>query len=389
MTYFSLADRFNAAALFSVSAAAGAVFNACPLAAPSSFALWAFMRLCTGVCLAGVYPVGMKIAAKAFPKGLGFRLGLLVGALTLGTGFPWLLRAVGSTLPLVAVVVVPSVLSAVGGIVMWLVFRELSTAKAIDDDNDDNDDNEDDESAVVLVAATGKAALRAIFATRAFTAALLGYWGHMFELYAFWAFVPALVDARPSNVWSTEWISFVVIGVCGTLGCVAAGLWAVRADAKTSLPGPIVPAVFALGVSGTCCLLVPASNAMSDGGFLAFLCVWGFTVIADSAQYSTLVAQNAPKAYVGTALTLSTCVGFALTVVAIQLVSVTVSSGVEPRLALLILGIGPAVGLVASYRQWPIHRLAWVEVEDKAGDDEEACGGAENEEDADGALRSV
>ena len=322
---FNVADRFPARLVFLASALLGSAANAAiALAAEGATTLLA-LRFVTGFFLAGIYPVGMKIAASWYEEGLGQALGLLVGAVVLGTAFPHLLKAGGVELPWRAVLLGVSAMSSSGGVLLFMFVPpgpHLRGASAFD-----------------------PRALMRSFAEPDFRSAAFGYFGHMWELYAFWAFVPALLAAavarHAGRVLDVSLWSFLVIAM-GSLGCVAGG-WLSRRWGSARV------AAVQLGLSGLCCLLCPLLLALPLPLLLAVLLLWGASVVGDSPQFSALSAMTAPREYVGTALTIVTSIGFAATIPSIQLCTWLVGE-LGPNRALLILVPGPIFGLLALRR---------------------------------------
>ncbi|KAG8459041.1 hypothetical protein KFE25_006586 [Diacronema lutheri] len=403
LAYLAVADRLQAERVFAVACALGALTNGL-CATTTRLASWAALRLCVGVCLAGIYPVGMKVAARQFPQGLGGRMGVIIGGLVFGTAFPWLLALLGGRLPYEQLLAAVSALAALGGLLLALVVgagpvRVRPTPAAPAPLRAGEERAADALAgaasaaahAAVAPAAFGVASLRAIWASRQFRAAACGYFGHMWELYGFWVFVPELVRAHAasrgaSGGLSVELASFVAIAV-GAPASALVGVWSLYAalplrasagngrvvapatagapggteggakgsDAK-AIPGSAVVAMGSLLLSGLCCLLAPLSTRMSTGAFATLLVVWGSAVVADSGQFSALCAKGAPSELVGTALTLTTCAGFALTIASIQMVGAMLGAGVDAGLAMLALTPGPACGLAAAYVEWPLHR---------------------------------
>jgi MFS family permease len=276
------------------------------------------LRFITGFFLAGIYPVGMKIAADWFPQKLGNALGFLVGALVLGTAFPHLLKSQWYSLPWKEVLLLTSLLAFTGGLLVWLLIpAKLHGVKS----------------------KFQPMAFLWVFKSEGFRKAAFGYFGHMWELYTFWAFLPLILKAynnAQSSRLSTSFWSFVIIGV-GCLGCIAGGILSKTWGSKKV-------AFASLAVSGTCCLLAPAAFSLPSFLFLFFLLIWGFTVVADSPQFSSLVAQSAVQQYKGTALTIVTSVGFAITIASIQLLRSAFDNG--PK-SLWLLAFGPLLGLIA------------------------------------------
>ena len=289
------------------------------------------LRFGTGFFLAGVYPPALKLMSTWFRERRGRALGILVGALTLGSAMPHLVNALGG-LDWEVVVLTTSALTAAAGIIVALAVGEgpYPFPKATFDP---------------------RQALN-VFRQRDLRLASMGYFGHMWELYAMWAwylvfFSDALGTERGSE--RAAWATFAVIGI-GSLGCWAGGLmgdaWS-RSKTTASM----------LAISGVCAI---ASALLSDGPawlLLAIGIVWGFTVVADSAQFSTLVTEFATQTYVGSALTLQLALGFTLTVSTIWLIPfVEASAGWGWALAMLALG--PALGVVAMLRLVPVEERA-------------------------------
>ncbi len=275
------------------------------------------LRFLTGFCLAAVYPPALKLMATWFTRRRGLALGILVGALTVGSAAPHLAYGLGG-LDWQLVVAVTSALTAAGGALVLASVREgpFPFPRATFDPRQ-----------------AGRA-----FRNRGVRLASLGYFGHMWELYAVWAWF--LVFARETlyDDRTAAFATFAVIAA-GGLGCVAGGLAGDRV-------GRAETTIACMAVSGLCALsigLVPASVA------LPLALVWGFAVVADSAQFSTLVTEHADQAYVGTALTLQLAVGFTLTVATIWLVPYA-ESAVGWSWAFAFLAAGPALGIVAMQR---------------------------------------
>lgn len=318
----SIADRFSPSKVFFASAILGALFNLGTIWSGNTFLSLLILRFMTGYFLAGIYPVGMKIAADYFSKGLGKSLGFLVGALVLGTAFPHLLNSLGANLPWRFVLITTSALAIAGGVMIFFFvpdgpFRKPSQKIEL------------------------KGFLK-VFKSKPFRIAAFGYFGHMWELYAFWAFVPVMLqNFIQSNVdlqLNTAFWAFLIIGL-GGLACVIGGYLSQSFGAQKV-------AFLALLLSGLCCLLSPF--VFQSGSLLlclGFLIFWGLVVIADSPLFSTLVAQNAIAEVKGTALTIVNCIGFSITIISIQLINY-LSNYLSPEYLFLVLVIGPAAGLL-------------------------------------------
>ncbi len=314
--FFAVADRYSPRLVFLLCALAGALANAATLALPASLGCLLALRFATGFFLAGIYPVGMKIASGWYQRDLGNALGFLVGALVAGTAFPHLVRGLGGDLPWQGVLAAASAWAAAGGVLMYALVPDgphLARGARFD-----------------------PRALAAVFRVPAFRASAFGYFGHMWELYAFWAFVPWVLAARgitPVPLWS-----FAIIAA-GALGCAAGGLASLRRGSA--------PVAFAqLSASGACCLASPLAFFAPAPVFLAFLLFWGVVVVGDSPQFSALNAQSAPRERVGSALTIANCIGFGITIFSIELLNAA-SRLLAPQWLFLLLVPGPLAGLAA------------------------------------------
>ena len=322
----TIADRFSPSKVFLASALLGALFNLGVIWEGHNLGSILVLRFLTGFFLAGIYPVGMKIAADYYEKGLGKSLGFLVGALVLGTAFPHLLKGMTGLLPWKSVLIVTSSLASIGGILMVFFVPDGPFRKP--------------SQKVDLSAFFG------VFKNKIFRASAFGYFGHMWELYAFWAFTPVMLktyqDIQPSTSFNIPVLSFLIIGI-GGIACVVGGYisqdWGTKRTAFT-----------ALLLSGSCCLISPFFFLIgSEILFIGFLLFWGMVVIADSPLFSTLVAQNASPEIKGTALTIVNCIGFAITIVSIQLLTALVDI-TDSNSIYLLLALGPLFGLI-SLRQ--------------------------------------
>ncbi len=316
----AIADRYKPSLVFFISSLFAAAANLLILLPQQDFILLVLSRFLVGFFLAGIYPVGMKIAAEWYEKGLGKALGYLVGALVLGTAFPHLLKQSDWNYNWKHVLLFTSTIAVAGGLIVLLFASKKETPKKRTQ--------------------YSFSAFKTSFQSADFRAASFGYFGHMWELYAFWAFVPVLLSIyAKTNGYEMNiplW-SFILIAA-GVPGCVMGGYISTkRGSAKV--------AASALLVSFCCCLLAAFSFVLPPVLFFLFLFIWGFAVIADSPQFSSIVAQTAVVENKGSALTIVTSIGFAITVVSIYVLNYLFEAFFQSPYVLLVLAPGPLFGL--------------------------------------------
>jgi MFS family permease len=324
---FTVADRFSPSKVFFISALVGAIFNfGLTFNNQMLFSLLIF-RFLTGFFLAGIYPIGMKIATDYYQKGLGKSLGYLVGALVLGTAVPHLLKDLLSNYSWKSVLISTSSLSAFGGLLMLVFVKDGPHRKPSKGLN--------------------LSSCFQVFKNVNFRKAAFGYFGHMWELYTFWTFVPIILvmyqKLHVEITFNIPLLSFIIIAV-GSFSCVLAGYISQKFGVKNT-------AFSFLLLSCVCCIISPLMFQLQNSGlFIAFLLFWGMVVIADSPLFSTLVAQNAPLKDKGTALTIVNCIGFSITIISIQVISALQLSS-NSKSIFMILAIGPVLGLIALGRK--------------------------------------
>lgn len=332
--FLNLADRFSPVKVFLMCSLLGALANISTIWC-SNFAEIMIARVATGFFLAGIYPVGMKIASDWHKDGLGKALGYLVGALVLGTAFPHLLKFTGSSYSWHSVLIGTSILSTLGGLLLFATVKDgpyhtQKTATNIDLRTTLN-----------------------LFKIANFRSAAFGYFGHMWELYTFWAFVPIMLayflSTNQIETIEVSFWSFLIIGI-GGLGCAIGGHLSAENRSKHV-------AMVSLFISGICCLTLPFSFSLPLPLFLGLMLIWGFFVIPDSPQFSTLVAKSSPSNTVATGLTIVNSLGFALTIVSIQIVTLIWSASGSPFVFLVLL-LGPLFGFfaISAYKENPQYR---------------------------------
>jgi MFS family permease len=334
------ADAINARRLFAAGCVVGAICNAAITLVPTAGAIIA-LRFGTGAALAWVYPPGMKIAAGWFRERRGTALGVVVGAVGVGSAFPHLLAWLGAGLPWRTLVDASSILALAGAALVALAVTDGPYVSAS--------------------APFDRHALRVVLRNRGARLAMLGYFGHMWELYAMWTWMAAFAAASLASTGLASTglastglsagsagygttgsaVAFVAIA-SGSIGCVAGGLLGDRWG-KARVAGA------AMIASAACALASPLFYGAPLAALLALAVIWGFTIVADSAQFSALVTEHTPRTHVGTALTLQTSAGFLLTMVSMRLVPpITELAGWQWAFVFLV--PGPLLGALAMKR---------------------------------------
>jgi MFS family permease len=320
---FTISDRVSPSLIFFISSILAGLFNlGITINNVDSVGILLF-RFLTGFFIAGIYPVGMKIASDYYQDGLGRSLGYLVGALVIGTAFPHLLKIITPGFPWKYVIYSTSSLSALGGLSILFFVSDGPFRKQ--------------GQKLKLTTFTNG------FRQRNFRAISFGYFGHMWELYTFWAFLPVMLNVYnqqyPNADLKVSLFSFLIIA-SGAISCVIGGIISKRYGARKI-------ATISLLLSCICCLVSPLfllSKSLTT--LIIFLFFWGLVVIADSPLFSTLVAQNAPEESRGTSLTIVNCIGFSITIISIQVISFFLDK-INSQYIYMILAVGPILGLIA------------------------------------------
>lgn len=318
--FLSIPDRFPPAKVFLFSALLASFFNFLITILPINLELILVCRFLVGFFLAGIYPVGMKIAADYFERGLGVALGFLVGALVLGTAFPHLIMGLNLSFDWKITFYVTSILAVAGGLIVGFFIPSGPFCKS---------------NPVFDFGLLPK-----LSKLNSLKSAASGYFGHMWELYTFWAFLPLLIGYLKGSVVAgsqESLLTFFVIA-SGAFSCAIGGLLSHKIGSR------LVASIALIG-SGTCCLVLIVLQETNSIVWISLLIFWGILITADSPQFSTLVAQSVIPEYRGTALTLVNSLGFFISVVSIQFAQVLLHwfSIVE---VLSFLVIGPVMGLI-------------------------------------------
>lgn len=325
IAFTGFADRFKASSIFTGAALLGAFFNLCFAWLAQGLIDGMIYRFCVGLCLAGIYPIGMKLIVQWAPHRAGDVLALLVAMLTLGTALPHALNGLSANLNWHYVITFSSILVSVAALLVFILG--------------------DDQSAQVVKKRILTENAFQVFKIKKFKASALGYFGHMWELYAFWTMLPLFI--AHSGVLKALGLSNVplatfLIMACGAVGCLLGGYWS-----KTY--GSDRVAMGALFLSGLSCLIFAlAWRYLPAWSLLIVLIVWSASVIADSPQFSALASVACPPEKLGAALSIQNSIGFAITIVSITSTTYTFDQiGLDSAWILLL---GPVLGILGFYR---------------------------------------
>lgn len=324
---FGIADRFNARKVFALSALAGALINGL-LTVADSAAIGISLRILTGVALAGVYPTAVKLLSQWFPAKKGLALGVLIAALTLGSSLPYFISIFFSSVDWKLVIIVSSLLALVAAAMMNWVVRDAPAAQK--------------------PTIFSFKLIKQVLLNKPVMLANYGYFGHMWELYAMWTWLPvffAASFASSSSAIDPAMIaiaSFVSIGVAGAIGSVLGGLAADKMG-RSRLT------ILSLAISAGCSIIIGFTFGQALWLTLTVAIVWGMSVISDSAQFSAAVTEFAETPYLGTALTFQMCIGFLVTIFSINMIPV-VQSIIGWKWVFALLGIGPVFGVISMMK---------------------------------------
>jgi MFS family permease len=319
--FFALSDRYSPRKIYLASSILGAVSNLLILFIANDLFSLLVLRFITGFFLTGIYPIGMKIASGWYKKGLGNAIGLLVGALVLGTAIPHFIKSIGGSLQWEQVIYMVSGICVIGGVLIYIFVPDGPYIAAGTKFNPN--------------------AIQSLFKTRKFKSAAFGYFGHMWELYTLWTFVPIILIFY-NNEHATELNIFIwtfAVIAAGSIGCIVGG-WI------SKKVGSAYVAYSQLLLSGICCLVSPIFFGTSTLVFISFLIFWGIVVAGDSPQFSAIIALSAPKELVGSALTIVNSIGFAITIISLWAIY-QISGLVLAPYFLMFLSLGPLFGLVS------------------------------------------
>jgi MFS family permease len=325
IAFTGFADRFKASSIFTGAALLGALFNLCFAWLAQGLIDGMIYRFYVGICLAGIYPIGMKLVVQWAPHRAGAVLSILVAMLTLGTALPHALNGLSANLNWHYVITFSSILASIAALLIFML---------------------GDDQSVQLTKkrrATGNAFQ--VFKIKKFKASALGYFGHMWELYAFWTILPVFIThsgvLKALGLSNVPLATFLIMA-CGAVGCLLGGYWSKKYGSDRVAMG-------ALFLSGLCCLIFALGwRYLPAWSLLIVLVVWSASVIADSPQFSALASAACPPEKLGAALSIQNSIGFAITIVSIASTTYAFDHiGLDSAWILLL---GPVLGILGFYR---------------------------------------
>lgn len=325
--YFGMADRFHSRKIFAISALSGSFFNGILIFVDQAL-LGILLRVLTGVCLAGVYPIAVKILSQWFPRKRGLAIGILIAALTLGSSLPHFVLMFFSSFQWQLVLITSSVLSFLSAIIIYFIAKDptITSTKT--------------PFSITFI--------HQVVKNKPVMLANYGYFGHMWELYAMWTWLPTFLAASFYNnspgvsPWIIAFSSFLCIGIAGGIGCVLGGIISDKIG-RSNLT------MISMMISAICSILIGFTYGQVIWLTLVVSFIWGMTVISDSAQFSAAVSEVSDSSYVGTALTFQMCIGFIITIFSINLIPVS-QKIMGWEWVFTLLAIGPVLGITSMVK---------------------------------------